>query len=191
MDTQTTEQQAASPQRDTALLSVAVAALLGGMFAFYYFETQYNALIRVLMLLGGLLVALGVAYQTAAGRSLWGYVVGSRIELRKVVWPTRQESVQATLMIAVVVLIMALLLWGLDLHLHQHVAGEELALGAAFDAVLDLHDLFGRDQDLTELFLQAGTRDTLAQGLHHAVLVLGVRVHHIPAHGHAVRLPVR
>ncbi|MFC4252841.1 preprotein translocase subunit SecE [Sinimarinibacterium flocculans] len=114
MDTQTTEQQAASPQRDTALLSVAVAALLGGMFAFYYFETQYNALIRVLMLLGGLLVALGVAYQTAAGRSLWGYVVGSRIELRKVVWPTRQESVQATLMIAVVVLIMALLLWGLD-----------------------------------------------------------------------------
>ncbi|MGB0221597.1 preprotein translocase subunit SecE [Sinimarinibacterium flocculans] len=84
------------------------------MFAFYYFETQYNALIRVLMLLGGLLVALGVAYQTAAGRSLWGYVVGSRIELRKVVWPTRQESVQATLMIAVVVLIMALLLWGLD-----------------------------------------------------------------------------
>ncbi|MGB1582149.1 MAG: preprotein translocase subunit SecE, partial [Nevskiales bacterium] len=102
MDTQTTEQQAASPQRDTALLSVAVAALLGGMFAFYYFETQYNALIRVLMLLGGLLVALGVAYQTAAGRSLWGYVVGSRIELRKVVWPTRQESVQATLMIAVV-----------------------------------------------------------------------------------------
>ena len=114
MDTQTTEQQAASPQRDTALLSVAVAALLGGMFAFYYFETQYNALIRVLMLLGGLLVALGVAYQTAAGRSLWGYVVGSRIELRKVVWPTRQESVQATLMIAVVVLIMALMLWGLD-----------------------------------------------------------------------------
>jgi preprotein translocase subunit SecE len=114
MDTQTTEQQAASPHRDTALLSVAAAALLGGMFAFYYFETQYNALIRVLMLLGGLAVALGLAYQTAAGRSLWGYVVGSRVELRKVVWPTRQESIQATLMITVVVLIMALMLWGLD-----------------------------------------------------------------------------
>ena len=59
-------------------------------------------------------VALGVAYQTALGKSLWSYVVGSRIELRKVVWPTRQESIQATLMIAVVVLLMALLLWGLD-----------------------------------------------------------------------------
>ncbi|MES0875365.1 preprotein translocase subunit SecE [Sinimarinibacterium thermocellulolyticum] len=114
MDTQTTEQSAASSRRDTALLSVAAAALLGGMFAFYYFETQYNALIRVSILLGGVAVALAVAYQTALGKSLWSYVAGSRIELRKVVWPTRQESIQATLMIAVVVLLMALLLWGLD-----------------------------------------------------------------------------
>jgi preprotein translocase subunit SecE len=114
MDTQTTEQHAASPHRDTALLSVAAVALLGGMFAFYYFETQYNALIRVLVLLAGVAAALGVAYQTALGKSLWSYVVGSRVELRKVVWPTRQESIQATIMIAVVVLLMALLLWGLD-----------------------------------------------------------------------------
>ncbi|MEW6168449.1 MAG: preprotein translocase subunit SecE [Pseudomonadota bacterium] len=114
MDVQTTEQKAGSSHKDTALLSLAVIALLGGMFAFYYFETQFNALIRTLMLLGGLAVAAAAAYQTAAGKSLWGYVVGSRIELRKVVWPSRQESVQATLMIGVVVLVMALLLWGLD-----------------------------------------------------------------------------
>ena len=114
MDTQTTEQQAASPHRDTALLSAAAVALLGGMFAFYYFETQYNTLIRVLILLGSFAAAVGLAYLTAAGKSLWGYVAGSRVELRKVVWPTRQESLQATLMITVVVLIMALLLWGLD-----------------------------------------------------------------------------
>jgi preprotein translocase subunit SecE len=114
MDVQTTEQKAGSSHKDTALLSLAVFALLGGMFAFYYFETQFNVLIRTLMLLGGLVVAAAAAYQTATGKSLWGYVVGSRIELRKVVWPSRQESVQATLMIAVVVLVMALLLWGLD-----------------------------------------------------------------------------
>lgn len=114
MDVQTTEQKAASPHRDTALLTLAAVALLGGMFAFYYFETQFNVLIRTLMLLGSLAVAVALAYQTVVGKSLWGYVVGSRIEMRKVVWPSRQESVQATLMIAVVVLVMALLLWGLD-----------------------------------------------------------------------------
>ncbi|HEY1181887.1 MAG TPA: preprotein translocase subunit SecE, partial [Rhodocyclaceae bacterium] len=58
--------------------------------------------------------SLAIAYQTVLGRTLWGYISGSRTELRKVVWPSRQESLQATLMIAVVVLIMALLLWGLD-----------------------------------------------------------------------------
>ncbi|SFF52496.1 protein translocase subunit secE/sec61 gamma [Fontimonas thermophila] len=114
MDVQTSEQKPASSRRDTVLLAVAAGALLGGMFAFYYFEARFNALVRTLMLLGGLAAGLVLAYQTAAGKTLWGYVVGSRIELRKIVWPTRQESVQATLMIAVVVLIMALLLWGLD-----------------------------------------------------------------------------
>lgn len=114
MDTQTTEQQAVSSHKDTALLIVAVALLVGGMFAFYYLEDQLNLLVRWLIMLGGLAASLGLAYQTAPGKSLWGYVTGARTELRKVVWPSRQESVQATLMIAVVVLIMALLLWGLD-----------------------------------------------------------------------------
>lgn len=114
MDVQTTEQKAVSSHKDTALLLAAAVALLGGMFAFYYYEVQFNALVRVLILLGGAAVALALAYQTALGKTLWGYVVGSRIEMRKIVWPSKQESIQATLMIAVVVLIMALLLWGLD-----------------------------------------------------------------------------
>ncbi|MDD3763889.1 MAG: preprotein translocase subunit SecE [Nevskiales bacterium] len=114
MDVQTTEQKAVSSHKDTALLLAAAVALLGGMFAFYYYEVQFNALVRVLILLGGAAVGLALAYQTALGKTLWGYVVGSRIEMRKIVWPSKQESIQATLMIAVVVLIMALLLWGLD-----------------------------------------------------------------------------
>ena len=114
MDVQTTEQKAVSSHKDTALLGLAAAVLLGGMFSFYYFDPQYNALVRTLMLLGSLVVALALAYQSAGGKALWGYVSGSRVEIRKIVWPSRQESVQATLMIAVVVLVMALLLWGLD-----------------------------------------------------------------------------
>ncbi len=114
MDVQTSEHKAVSPHRDTALLGLSALLLLGGMFAFYFYETQFNALIRTLILLGSFAASLAIAYQTVLGRTLWGYVTGSRTELRKVVWPSRQESLQATLMIAVVVLIMALLLWGLD-----------------------------------------------------------------------------
>lgn len=113
MDTQTTEQQAVSSYKDTLLLIAAVALLLGGMFAFYYFADK-PLLVRWLAMLGGLAAGLFVAYQSASGKTLWSYVTGARTELRKVVWPSRQESIQATLMIAVVVLIMAVLLWGLD-----------------------------------------------------------------------------
>jgi len=113
MDTQTTEQQAVSSHKDTLLLIAAVALLLGGMFAFYYFA-QANLALRWLGMLAATAAGLFVAYQSSQGKALWGYVTGARTELRKVVWPSRQESLQATLMIAVVVLIMALLLWGLD-----------------------------------------------------------------------------
>jgi len=99
---------------DTALLLAAVLLLLGGMFAFYYFNPQFNVLIRTLMLLGSTVVAIGLASRTEQGKVMWGYVQGSRTELRKVVWPTRQESVTTTLMIAVVVIVFAFFLAGVD-----------------------------------------------------------------------------
>jgi preprotein translocase subunit SecE len=99
---------------DNLWLIGALALLFAAVYGFYQFQAEYNALVRV----GGLLIAVGVAalmvYQTATGKSAYGYVQGSRIELRKMVWPTRQESVQTTLLIAVVVVIVALMLWGLD-----------------------------------------------------------------------------
>ncbi len=106
------EQQSAS-SLDTALLALSFAALVGGIVAFYTFA-QLNITLRFLMVLGGLGAALALAYQTRSGRTMWGYIRGANIELRKTTWPSRQESLQATLMIAVVVLITALLLWGLD-----------------------------------------------------------------------------
>jgi preprotein translocase subunit SecE len=113
MDSQI-EQQAAS-HKDTALLLASMALLVGGLWAFYYFIGQFNVLVRTLVLLISLGGALFVAYQTHLGRVMASYVTGAyRIELRKIVWPSRQESIQATLMIAIVVLIAALLLWGLD-----------------------------------------------------------------------------
>jgi preprotein translocase subunit SecE len=115
MNSQTEEVTSGGPSsRDTALLVLAVLLLLGGMFSFYWFTDQFNVLIRTLMLLGATVTAIVAAAQTQQGKVLWGYVQGSRTELRKVIWPSKQESIQTTLMIAVVVLVMALFLSGVD-----------------------------------------------------------------------------
>ena len=103
-----------SSRYDSLLLLASVVLLVGGMFAFYWFNGSLNAAVRMLMLIAALGAAVAIAYQTQLGRELWGYVIGARSDLRKVVWPSRQEALQSTLMIAVVVLVMSLLLWGLD-----------------------------------------------------------------------------
>ena len=107
------EPKAAAPL-DTLLLALAVAAIVGGIVAFYAFVGQVNVTVRVLMVLAGLGAAAGLAYQTAAGRTMLGYIRGSAVELRKTTWPTRQEGLQATLMIAAVVLVFAIMVWLLD-----------------------------------------------------------------------------
>lgn len=115
MESSQTQQHAGASYKDTALLVAAFALLVGGLWGFYALIGQLNVLLRALILLGSIGAALFAAYQTQTGKVMASYVTGAfRIEARKVVWPSRQESIQATLMIAVVVLIMALLLWGLD-----------------------------------------------------------------------------
>ena len=96
------------------MLALAIATLVGGIVAFYYFVNEFSQTLRVLIVLGALGASAALAYQTSTGKTIWMYVRGANMELRKTTWPTRQESLQATLMIAVVVLITALLLWGLD-----------------------------------------------------------------------------
>ena len=108
-----TENAGSSP-KDTVFLAAAGVLLLAGMVAFYYFAIQWVLPARLAVLLGAVAAALALTYQTAQGRMLWAYLIGARAELRKVVWPARQEAVQTTLLIAVVVLVVALLMWGLD-----------------------------------------------------------------------------
>jgi preprotein translocase subunit SecE len=112
MESQT--ESAGSSPKDTVFLVAASLLLIGGMVVFYYFATQWVLPARLAALIGAVAVAVALTYQTALGKLSWAYLVGSRAELRKVVWPTRQETVQTTLLIAVVVLIVALLMWGLD-----------------------------------------------------------------------------
>jgi preprotein translocase subunit SecE len=59
-------------------------------------------------------VSLAIALQTAKGASLWNLIKESRVEIRKVVWPTHQETLQTTFIVVAITLIMALILWMLD-----------------------------------------------------------------------------
>ena len=61
--------------------------------------------------------AIGLFMVTERGRTLWKFIQGSRVEIRKVVWPTRQETLQTALTVMVFALILGLFFWGLDFFL--------------------------------------------------------------------------
>lgn len=106
--------EAANTTRDTALLWLAVAIIAASITGFYWFEGQFNVLIRVVGMLAGGAIAILVALQSMPGKAAWSVVRESRTEVRKVVWPTRKETLQTTAIILIVVLILGVILWGVD-----------------------------------------------------------------------------
>jgi preprotein translocase subunit SecE len=101
---------------DTVKLLLAVAIVVGAILGFYYLDA-YSQLLRVLGLLALVGLAAFIVYQTALGRTVWGFVNASKVEVRKVVWPSRQETVQTTLIVFVMVLVMGVVLWLFDMAL--------------------------------------------------------------------------
>jgi preprotein translocase subunit SecE len=110
------EAEAAGSSLDSAKLVTAALLFVGAIAAFYYFADA-SRLFRVLGLVGAAIVALLIASQTAKGRSTMEFARDTQVEVRKVVWPTRQETVRTTAVVIVVVLITAVFLWVLDLML--------------------------------------------------------------------------
>lgn len=111
---------------DAFKLVLAAAALLGGVVAYYWFETQPQV-IRVLMVLGGLIASFVLLYWAEPGRELWNYVQSSRVELRKMVWPTRQETWRTTLVVFLFVMALGVFFWLVDMALAwgaRHVTGQ-------------------------------------------------------------------
>lgn len=107
---------------DALKLGAAVAVLLAGMVGFYYYDDQVTW-IRVL----GLLITAGIgvliAAQSTRGRTLISFLQAANVELRKVVWPTRQETLQTTLIVLVVVMIVGIMLWLIDMFFGWVVRG--------------------------------------------------------------------
>ncbi|MCX7125909.1 MAG: preprotein translocase subunit SecE [Gammaproteobacteria bacterium] len=87
--------------------------LIGGIVA----NTHFNHVAWALRAAAGIVLfvlMLLVISQTSKGLQLWSFMKGARIELRKVVWPTRQETIQTTLVVVAMVVVAALILWGID-----------------------------------------------------------------------------
>ena len=95
------------------LAAMLVAAGIGG---FYYYADE-PLLYRVLGLLAVMGVALAVASQTRLGANAIGFGREAYVEMRKVVWPTRRETTQTTLVVLLMVIIVGLILWLFDMFL--------------------------------------------------------------------------
>ena len=98
---------------DTIKLLLSAAVLFGGLFSYYYY-LQVSLPLRVLMVLGGLLAGTAIAMTSFQGKQLFSFIQSSRIEIRKVVWPTNQETSQTTMAVFVFTLVMGIFFWGLD-----------------------------------------------------------------------------
>ena len=92
---------------------VVAALLAGGVFANWYYQDEM-LLLRVAGLLATAAVAILLALQTERGKAIWSLLKEARTEVRRVVWPTNQETTQTTLVVIAIVFVFALILWGLE-----------------------------------------------------------------------------
>ena len=94
----------------------ATVLVLGGIVGFYVLAAQ-PAWQRWLLVVAGLLLSAGALAWSAYGRGLWQFVLDSRVELRKIVWPNRQETGRTTLVVFGFVIIAGMFFWLVDLGL--------------------------------------------------------------------------
>ena len=99
---------------DILKLLISASVLVGGLYGYYFYENELALPLRVLMVLGGTGVGIALAMTSTQGRRLWHFIQGSRVEIRKVVWPTRQETTQTAIAVFIFTFILALFFWALD-----------------------------------------------------------------------------
>jgi len=103
-----------SNKLDTVKLVFALSILVLGVVGFYMYEAE-SLLYRVLGMVFAAGVALAIASTTQMGQAISGFAREARLEVRKVVWPTRQETVQTTIMVIIAVIIIGIFLWIIDM----------------------------------------------------------------------------
>jgi len=86
---------AVSSSKDNALLMLSIVAILSGIAAFYWFDERVLPL-RIGMVIVGLAAGAGLMWLSSYGREFVQFAQAARVELRKVVWPDRQETIRTT-----------------------------------------------------------------------------------------------
>lgn len=102
--------------RDGLMMGAAVTSLLIGLVLFYTLD-QDSLFYRVISVTGMSVLAVVFFFMTAKGREAAGFLRGSRVELQKMVWPTRSETLYSTLVVFAAIFATAIFLWALDLFL--------------------------------------------------------------------------
>jgi preprotein translocase subunit SecE len=100
-------------KRDSIIWIIMGVILLLAIYANNYFSHQAIA-IRLIAWIIDILVLASLFFYTLLGRRFWAFAQASRAELRKVVWPTREETVRTTLIVMAMVVVAGLFLWGID-----------------------------------------------------------------------------
>lgn len=118
-----TQAESSAPVADIIKQVFSVILVVAGIAAFYYFSTDHTdfkevrLLYRVLGLVALISAVLAMVLTTELGRTVWNFALESRQEVRKVVWPTREETMRTTLLVFAMVFIVGLILWLLDMFL--------------------------------------------------------------------------
>ncbi|WP_127470078.1 preprotein translocase subunit SecE [Thiomicrorhabdus aquaedulcis] len=106
--------QSVSGSLDTAKMLLAIVVLVGSLLGYYLFK-DLHAVVRVLGVVAGVALAIFIMYQTTVGKNWFHYLTQAKREVKLVVWPTRPETVQMTLIVFVVVILMGIFLWLIDM----------------------------------------------------------------------------
>jgi len=110
-------QTAVPAAADTVKLIAAICLVLGGIVAFYLLKSRPEAWASWAALFGGMLLGVLAFVFSQYGRNFWQFFLESRVELRKVFWPTRQETFTTTLVVLGFVILASIFFWLLDLGL--------------------------------------------------------------------------
>ena len=115
------EQKDTTPAADIVRYAVSLLLVIGGIVAFYWFQDQWPTAVRVLAVGVGLVAATGVFLTSLKGAQTREFLSEARFELRKVVWPTREEAIRTTWVVIVVVIVIALMLAVFDFFIQAAV----------------------------------------------------------------------
>ena len=102
------------PIINTLLLALATLLLIAGVGAYYWFQDLAITPVRVVGLIVVAAVASFIAAQSDSGAAFFRFIKEADIERRKVVWPTHQETLQTSMMVIIVVILISLFLAGVD-----------------------------------------------------------------------------